>query len=181
MEKKLQRIEHGKVLGGVATGLAEYLDMDVTIVRIIFILLGVFGFSGVLIYIVLWIALPERTIFNFTTNSSGIEPQAFTAPGAEPFVGSSSKKKPGNGRIVGGLILVGMGSYFLLREFDFIPEWFRLHRLWPLIFIVMGLILLLKSGKKKHLETADYKRASSETEWDKKQPDSDVNSNTTPL
>lgn len=57
--KKLFRDPEKKVLGGVSSGLAAYFGMDVIIVRVLFIILTVFGGLGIVTYIVLWIVLPE--------------------------------------------------------------------------------------------------------------------------
>ncbi|MCB0497387.1 MAG: PspC domain-containing protein [Cyclobacteriaceae bacterium] len=57
--KKLYRNPDEKVIGGVANGLATYLDIDVTVFRVLFVLSIFLGGSGLLIYIVLWIILPE--------------------------------------------------------------------------------------------------------------------------
>ncbi len=57
--KKLYRDENDKILGGVCSGLAHYFNIDVTIVRIIFVILAIsFGF-GIIPYLVLWIAVPS--------------------------------------------------------------------------------------------------------------------------
>ena len=55
----LQRSKN-KMVGGVCGGLAEWLHMDPTIVRIAYALLTVFsaGFPGLLVYIILWIVMP---------------------------------------------------------------------------------------------------------------------------
>ncbi len=58
--KKLYRNIDDQMLGGVASGLADYLDLDVTIVRLIFVALFFFGGNGLLIYIILWIITPVR-------------------------------------------------------------------------------------------------------------------------
>lgn len=61
MEKRLYRNTDNKVISGVCSGLGEYFNLDPTIVRIIFLILF-FGFgTGVLIYIILWIVMPEKT------------------------------------------------------------------------------------------------------------------------
>jgi phage shock protein C len=58
MPKRFQRIEAGKKIAGVCTGLAEYANVDVTLVRVIFIVL-VLGFgTAILAYVILWIASP---------------------------------------------------------------------------------------------------------------------------
>ena len=59
---RLCRIVQGRVIGGVAGGIAEFFGMDPTIVRLLFVLLVVFGGSGILLYIILWIILPEKPL-----------------------------------------------------------------------------------------------------------------------
>jgi len=61
-KKRLYRDEQDKLLAGVASGLAHYLNLDPAVVRFIFILLFFFGGSGLLIYIILWIVLPSRSL-----------------------------------------------------------------------------------------------------------------------
>lgn len=60
--KRLYRDEQDKIIGGVASGLANYMNIDPSIVRIIFALLAIFGGSGILVYIVFWIVLPSRSL-----------------------------------------------------------------------------------------------------------------------
>jgi phage shock protein PspC (stress-responsive transcriptional regulator) len=61
--KKMYRDPEKKVIGGVAAGVAAYLGIDIIASRILFILLAIFGGFGLLIYIVLWVILPEaRTL-----------------------------------------------------------------------------------------------------------------------
>lgn len=56
----LHRIEEGKIIAGVCTGLADALGIDVTIIRIIFAAISVFMGGGILLYIVLWIVMPRE-------------------------------------------------------------------------------------------------------------------------
>lgn len=57
-EKRLVRIEDGRMIAGVCAGLGAYLGIDSTIVRLIFVLLAVFGGGGVLIYLIMWLIMP---------------------------------------------------------------------------------------------------------------------------
>ena len=59
MEKRLHRSLTDKKLAGVCGGLAEYLGWDPTLVRLLWVVLTLLGGSGVLIYLVLWIVMPE--------------------------------------------------------------------------------------------------------------------------
>ena len=56
--KKLYRDIDHNVIGGVASGLACYFDVDVLVIRILFVILFLFGSFGGWIYIILWIAVP---------------------------------------------------------------------------------------------------------------------------
>ena len=49
------------MLGGVCAGLAEYFDLDPTLVRIVYVLLSLLTvFSGGIVYIIMWIIIPPR-------------------------------------------------------------------------------------------------------------------------
>lgn len=56
--KRLFRSRRDKLIGGVCGGLASYFAMDPTIVRLIFVLLALFGGPGLVLYIILWIITP---------------------------------------------------------------------------------------------------------------------------
>lgn len=56
----LTRPSTGAMIGGVCAGIARYLNLDATIVRIAFVLIAVFGGSGILIYLVLWAVIPKE-------------------------------------------------------------------------------------------------------------------------
>ena len=59
--KRLYRSENNVIIGGVCAGIAEYFDMDPTIVRLIAVLVALLGFTGVLIYLVMWIITPTKS------------------------------------------------------------------------------------------------------------------------
>jgi len=159
MEKKLQRNEQDKMLAGVCSGLADYFDVDVTWIRIAFVVATLAGFSGVLAYIILWIAVPARPFmpgaYNPGRNRYSADYRvyeerkeaspysAYTVP--EPPVPA---RKSGNGRMIAGLVLVAFGAFFLLDEFNVIPYWFDFDKLWPLIFIIPGILIISKNGRR---------------------------------
>ncbi len=59
--KRLMRPKKGRMLGGVALALANYFSIDVTVVRIIWIVLLLpGGFPGIIPYIILWLVIPEE-------------------------------------------------------------------------------------------------------------------------
>ena len=60
MEKKLRR-SNNKMLAGVCAGIAEYLNIDPTLIRVAYVLLSIFsaGFPGIMVYIILMIVMPQ--------------------------------------------------------------------------------------------------------------------------
>lgn len=60
--KQLKRSRKYRMIAGVCGGIAEYFDMDPTIVRILYVVASVVSvaFPGILVYIVLWVIMPER-------------------------------------------------------------------------------------------------------------------------
>ena len=60
-EKKLYRSNDKKMIAGVCGGLAEYFGLDVTLVRVVYVLLSLFtAFAGVLAYIILLIIMTQK-------------------------------------------------------------------------------------------------------------------------
>ncbi len=59
-EKKLYRSETNKVICGVCGGIAEYLAVDPTVVRLIWALVSIFGGAGVLGYIIAALIMPKQ-------------------------------------------------------------------------------------------------------------------------
>lgn len=60
MTKKLMR-SHNRMVAGVCAGFAEYFDLDVSLVRLGYVILSVLSaaFPGILVYIIAWIIIPE--------------------------------------------------------------------------------------------------------------------------
>jgi len=60
--RRLTRSNRNKMIAGVCGGIAEYLDMDPTLVRVLYVLVSILSaaFPGILVYIVLWLVIPEE-------------------------------------------------------------------------------------------------------------------------
>jgi len=61
--KKLYRSRQERMIGGVAGGLGEYLNVDPTLMRLAFVILTFFGGSGIPIYLIMWLIIPESPSF----------------------------------------------------------------------------------------------------------------------
>lgn len=89
--KKLFRDPDKKVLGGVASGLAAYMKMDVVVVRLIFVITAVFGGVGFIAYIVFWIVAPEaRSI----TDKMQMQGEPVTLSNIESNIKKEQTEKP---------------------------------------------------------------------------------------
>ena len=138
MKKKWYRSRKDKMIGGVAGGIAEYFDIDSTIVRILFVV-GLFMGAGILAYIVLWIVVPEEpfgleTMQQNNTESETTNPDTGTEKTDQP----KSKTKQNTSHIFGGVLII-LGVLLLLDNLV------RFHFFWPSLFILLGIGILLKS------------------------------------
>jgi len=90
--KKMFRNPDDKVFGGVSSGIAAYFGIDVIIVRLIFVVLTFFGGTGLILYIILWIILPEaRTI----TDKMEMQGEPVTLKNIETNIKKSLKVEEG--------------------------------------------------------------------------------------
>lgn len=60
MAKRLYRSRVDRKVAGVAGGLGEYFNVDSTLIRLAFVVATLFGGPGLLLYIILWLVLPEE-------------------------------------------------------------------------------------------------------------------------
>ncbi len=153
MERQgLFRSRTDRVIAGVAGGIARSLHADPAIIRIIFAVLIIFGGGGLLLYLILWIAIPEEPFQYFQENSAA--PEANPDEGAgSPEPGINPEPYPqrrNSGALIVGLILISIGALFLIDRL--LPNiHFRIHDFWPAIIVVAGLALIYSSfsGAKK--------------------------------
>ena len=156
--KKLYRSRRDKVIGGVAGGLADYFEIDVVIVRLLFVLVFFLGGGGLIAYIIMWIVIPAEPYFTpYSETTSGPRPESGGAPqpeaGKEQQSGSSesdqAKKNPeqpehhaerkNNTSIVAGIILIVLGIVFLANH---MMPWFHLYNFWPALLIIAGIFII---------------------------------------
>lgn len=60
--KRLMRAREGRKIAGVCKGFAQYFDLDVAIVRIVWAVCSLFGLLGVIAYVAAWIIVPEEPL-----------------------------------------------------------------------------------------------------------------------
>ena len=168
MNRRLYRSASDRKIGGVAAGTAAYFDIDVSISRVIWLLLAIFtGGAFVVVYLVMWAIVPEEpwtapvgppaaaVASTDATGEASAEGSTVDAastegddtPTAAPPVQATSTWAPatqvqsGPGpHVIFGVILILIGGWFLAQQF--LP-WLNFGTLWPIGLVVIGVIVLL--------------------------------------
>jgi phage shock protein C len=149
MSGRLERSRTNRVISGVCGGIAEYLDIDATFVRVVMVILA-FPFGvGILIYFVLLFLMPNPGQATPFVRSAGVEqttvidPAGPVTPAAPRVVDPMVVERRRNGI---GLLLVAVGVVFLLGNvgaFRFI-DW---RYIWPLVIIALGVYLVAQRSR----------------------------------
>ena len=141
--RKLSRNSMNKVIGGVCSGLAEFFGLDVALVRIAFVIAFMFASFGFWLYIILWIVLPDgqRTVDNGQQTSDWGQQTTDIGQQSESVTKPESKVKS----VLAGSFVILIGLLFLIN--NFIPiNW--VWKLWPLILVAIGVVMIVTSSKK---------------------------------
>ncbi len=150
MTDRLYRSPDDRMLTGVAGGLAEMLDFDPSIIRIVWaVLIVLTGGLALLVYIVMAIVVPERPIGVSPRGQGGTDAAGMTAAGSavDPATSTTpSRARRGDrsdatrGGLVAGLVLIVIGAFFLVREV--VPS-IDLGFWWPTVAIGLGVVLVV--------------------------------------
>jgi phage shock protein C len=139
--RRLYKSRHDRLIDGVCGGIGEYFGVEVTIIRIIWVLTILFGGWGIFLYLAAMIIMP-------------VNPEHI----AQQHSGEMRKIKTGNAR-VWGLILVSIGLLFLINNFG----WFAFYRFWdiswsvifPIMIILFGMALIYSQQQARRREDSD--------------------------
>src|SRR5688500_3775202 len=137
MNCRLYRSRTDTIIGGVAAGVANYLNTDSALVRIAWaILVPLTGGAALIAYIVAWVVVPEEA----KLAEDPLDPAAQTLPASEPA------RDDGRTGVVVGIGLVLIGLWFLLREY--LPD-FDWGLIWPLVVVGLGVLILVTSMRRR--------------------------------
>lgn len=118
--KKMYRNPDKKVLGGVASGVSSFFGADTALVRFLFVLLAIFGGLGFVLYIILWIVLPEaKTI----TEKMEMQGEPVTLSNIESNVKRNLSDKGSEESVLTRIILLPFRA--LAALFNFLGPVFR--------------------------------------------------------
>lgn len=146
MSERLYRARRDRVIGGVAAGLGDYLNLDPVLVRIIFVILTLFHGIGLFIYIIMWIVVPENPA---EQPGQTAKDDTGDAEVENPAVEKPPKEKSGRGRVIAGVILIAIGFIFLVERF--FPYW-DFEDFLPFVLIGVGIVLIWNSVRNNKTE-----------------------------
>lgn len=148
--KRLYRSRYDSVIAGVSGGLGSYFNMDPLIIRILFVILTLFGFGGLIVYIILWIAIPLDPDYSYysSNQNSNINMEnkdKSTQPGGNYNKQHPEYKPKSDGNLIAGIILITLGAMFLIDRF--VPR-VDFGDLWPVLLIAAGILIMKNSISK---------------------------------
>jgi len=153
MDDRLYRSRTDRIITGVAGGLAERMDVDPSLVRVVWVLLTIVsGGIFALIYIVMAVVVPERPAGVTSSRTGSVTPPAAPSPGswigpdgqavpaAAPGPAADERhKRTGVGAIIFGGILITIGVWTLVERY--VPG-IDTSTIWPIVVIVLGIGLI---------------------------------------
>jgi phage shock protein C len=120
--RRLRRSEQDRIVAGVCGGIAEYLSIDPSLVRIAFVVATLWG-VGPLLYLALAIVLPVE--------DGGVPRAAFS---------------PERSHTLAGTLLIVLGAVLLAANMGWAP-WLNWNLLWPSLLIAVGIGLLVRGPR----------------------------------
>ncbi len=131
--RRLYRSREDRWIAGVCGGLARYIGVDPTPIRLAFVLLSLWSGAGVLIYLVMLLVVPEEPPSQVVTDPLLPQEHGQEDPEARRM------------RMLGVILLLG-GVYLLIRNIDLLTQ--TGERIVALLLILGGfLVLLLRPGR----------------------------------
>lgn len=151
MHSRLYRSRTDAMIGGVCGGLANYLGIDSTLVRLFFVLLALGTGFGVLIYFILWVVIPREGQGEMTateTIRAGADEIAARAGVIGQDLGSALGRPNSEASVTVGVALVVVGVLVLIQNLD-LPwlRWLNFNTLWPLLLVLAGAALLVRRAR----------------------------------
>jgi phage shock protein C len=147
MNRRLYRCRHNKMLAGVAGGVAEYFELDPSLVRILFVVSIFFGGIGLLLYIGMAIIVPLEPVSLDASRATDAASEATTVPEGHHHAAR------GDGpwtTLIGGVLIL-FGSLALVDRF--LPALDVEHFVVPAVMIGLGVVLLMRAVRREPMET----------------------------
>ncbi|MDA8237227.1 MAG: PspC domain-containing protein [Chloroflexi bacterium] len=152
--RRLYRCRHDRRLAGVAAGMAEYLELDPTLVRVLWILSVFLGGFTIVLYVILAFVIPLEPLGGPVPGSwpGAASPAGAAGAGAEPTwhahapVEREAGAPGGRGAFVLGILLVVFGAIALANVL--FPAWVAAAALGPAFLVALGVALLVGATRR---------------------------------
>lgn len=135
--KRLYKSRQYRVIDGVCGGIAEYFDVDPTIVRLLWVLLTLLGGSGIILYIIAMIVMPTNPELQYPPSSDAASTPAL--------------KKRSDMRRFWGILLILIGGMILMTNLGWFAafDWWEVswEIVFPIILIIVGLWIMYAKSR----------------------------------
>jgi phage shock protein C len=157
--RRLYRSRRDRQLAGVAGGMAEYLEIDPTIVRLLWIASIFLGGFGILLYIIMAFIVPLdprqtpaggpwQAPDGGMTPDGGVAPDGTTVPQwTSPDAGRESDTRGGRAGLIIGVMLIAFGAIALANVL--LPGWAVGAALGPAFVVAVGIALVVGAARRK--------------------------------
>ena len=152
MENRLIRTQQDRIIGGVCGGLARYLNIEVVLVRLFFVVFALVGGIGPLVYIILWIVVPsEEQVGGSTTQAYPVDGEVIKERAEyfkDEFVEMVNRPGKKTGLYI-GVALILVGAYIFMKNLN-IPwlAWINNNVILAGMILLAGVALLVVSIKR---------------------------------
>ena len=142
----LRRSRTDRILGGVCAGLARYFDTDPLLIRLIFVIITLAQGAGILLYLLLWVLVPEEGVETPASGSqvikSGLEGVQHDVQRVAEQVRSGAPQAHRQSAWLGALLL-GVGAYLLAINLGLF-WWWDWKFGGPALLMLLGLLLIIR-------------------------------------
>lgn len=147
--RRLYRCRHDRRIAGVASGVAEFFDLDPTLVRVVWFLSIFFGGLGIFVYIAMALIVPLEPM-------TDVSPAEAAGAGAEPEATAwaahrHAPRQPGRWSLFFGYALVLLGGIALVDAL--LPAWESWRYLGPAFIIGIGAFLVAGALRREPTES----------------------------
>jgi phage shock protein PspC (stress-responsive transcriptional regulator) len=149
MEKKLYRSRENRVISGVCGGIAEYFDIDATLIRLLWAITILFAGTGILAYVLCILIIPEEPIYKDKDKDNEDEEEYDETVVMDDEETTYEKreiiKENKNSTYGIGLIFIAVGMMFIARKiFWWLNIDFAWGLFWPGLLVIFGVYLIAK-------------------------------------
>lgn len=146
MAKQLYRSKHNRLVSGVCGGIAEYLDMDPTLIRLVWVIITMMGGIGFIAYLVSVVIIPENP---YGSHVHGVEKTPENDVTATEYHAHRPEGISRKNRILAGVFFIGLGIIFFMEQYFY---WMDFEKLWPLLLIVLGVYIIYRGKGENKIE-----------------------------